>query len=231
MDKREVKSILMSMRTPENEASVNNLLGQIGILDEKSFQTALEKIGNSAEGVKSFFERFHNRHEKKYSINSMFTYGVSSNCIHLHLPSDLHQMIAEKGISNTISIVNLHLIDAIDKINYLKNNDFYRFQGIDNIYMISPALVGSELKFLDSLDFDTHLYRKRELSDETFLKGNPKARLAILLFGKDKNVGTASITFETINSKEWQDKKKEKIKEFTEKGICLLENESASYYK
>lgn len=223
MDKREVKNILMSIRTPENEASVNNLLGQIDILDEKSFQTALEKIGNSAEGVKSFFVRFHNQHEKKYSINSMFTYGISENCIHLHLPGNLYQMIAEKGISNTISIVNLHLIDAIDKINYLKNNDFYRFQGIDNIYMISPALIGSELKFLDSLDFDTHLYRKRELSDENFLKEDSMARFANLLFSKDKNVGTASISFETINSKEWQDKKKEKINEFAEKGIGLLE--------
>ena len=49
-------------------------------------------------------------------------------------------------------------------------------------------------------------------------------KLASDIFGKDKNIGTALIRFETISSKEWQEKSKEKIQEFEKKGITLKEN-------
>ena len=229
MKKQEIKNILMSMRTQENDTLINNLLGKIDMMDEKSFQTALEKVGNNEEGVRKFFEsklseRHHNQSEEKFPINDMFTYGISGNCIHLHLPGDLHQMLAKKGLSGTINTVNLQLLDAIDKIKQLRDNGFYRFQGKDSIYMISPILIGREMKFLDSMDFQTQLYRKKDLNDDKFIEEHTEARLATQIFGKDKNVGTASIKFETISSKEWQEKKREKIQEFAKKGITLLEN-------
>ena len=219
----------MSMRTQENDTLINNLLGKIDMMDEKSFQTALEKVGNNEEGVRKFFEsklseRHHNQSEEKFPINDMFTYGISGNCIHLHLPGDLHQMLAKKGLSGTINTVNLQLLDAIDKIKQLRDNGFYRFQGKDSIYMISPILIGREMKFLDSMDFQTQLYRKKDLNDDKFIEEHTEARLATQIFGKDKNVGTASIKFETISSKEWQEKKREKIQEFAKKGITLQEN-------
>ena len=229
MKKQEIKNILMSMRTQENDTLINNLLGKIDMMDEKSFQTALEKVGNNEEGVREFFEsklseRHHNQSEEKFPINDMFTYGISGNCIHLHLPGDLHQMLAKKGLSGTINTVNLQLLDAIDKIKQLRDNGFYRFQGKDSIYMISPILIGREMKFLDSMDFQTQLYRKKDLNDDKFIEEHTEARLATQIFGKDKNVGTASIKFETISSKEWQEKKREKIQEFAKKGITLQEN-------
>lgn len=229
MKKQEIKNILMSMRTQENDTLINNLLGKIDMMDEKSFQTALEKVGNNEEGVRKFFEsklseRHHNQSEEKFPINDMFTYGISGNCIHLHLPGDLHQMLAKKGLSGTINTVNLQLLDAIDKIKQLRDNAFYRFQGKDSIYMISPILIGREMKFLDSMDFQTQLYRKKDLNDDKFIEEHTEARLATQIFGKDKNVGTASIKFETISSKEWQEKKREKIQEFAKKGITLQEN-------
>ena len=229
MKKQEVKNILISMRTEENDTLVNNLLGKIDMLDEQSLQTALEKVGNNEESVREFFKNKlvanqQNQSDEKFPINDMFTYGISGNCIHLHLPGDLHQMLAEKGLSGTMNTVNLQLLDAIDKIKQLRDNGFYRFQGKDSIYMISPILIGREMKFLDSIDFQTQQYRKRELGDEKFIQEHPEARLAIHIFGKDKNVGTASIKFETIASKEWQEKKKEKIQEFEKKGITLKNN-------
>lgn len=229
MNKQEIKNILMSMKTQENDALINNLLGKIDMIDEQSLQTALEKVGNNEEGVRKFFEsklseRHHNQSEEKYPINDMFTYGISGNCIHLHLPGDLHQMLSEKGISATIDTVNLQLLDAIDKIKQLKDNEFYRFQRKDSIYMISPVLIGREMKFLDSMDFCTHSYRKKDLSNDEFIEEHPEARLATHIFGKDKNVGTALISFETISSQEWQDKRKQKIQEFAQKGITLQEN-------
>ena len=133
-------------------------------------------------------------------------------------------MLAKKGLSGTINTVNLQLLDAIDKIKQLRDNGFYRFQGKDSIYMISPILIGREMKFLDSMDFQTQLYRKKDLNDDKFIEEHTEARLATQIFGKDKNVGTASIKFETISSKEWQEKKREKIQEFAKKGITLQEN-------
>ncbi len=216
------------MRTQENDTLINNLLGKIDIIDEQSLQTVIEKVGNNEEGVRKFFEsklseRHHNQNEEKYPINDMFTYGISGNCIHLHLPGDLHQMLSERGISATMDTVNLQLLDAIDKIKQLRDNEFYRFQGKDNIYMISPILIGREMKFLDSMDFHTHSYRKKDLSNDKFIEDHPEAKLATHIFGKDKNVGTALISFETISSQEWQDKKKQKVQEFAQKGITLQE--------
>ena len=90
--------------------------------------------------------------------------------------------------------------------------------------MISPILRERELEFLDSLDFQTQKYSKRELSDKKFIQEHSEAKLASDIFGNDKNIGTALIGFETISSKEWQEKSKKKIQEFEKKGITLKEN-------
>ena len=131
-------------------------------------------------------------------------------------------MIANQGISRTIDTVNMYLLDAIDKIKELKENGYDEFQGKDSIYMISPILLGRELKFLKELDFETRTYNKQELNNEDFLIDSPEAKLATQIFGKDKNVGTAQISFDFISSKEWQTKKEEKLKEFANKGITLI---------
>ena len=233
MKKQEVKNILMSMRTQENDILINKLLGKIDMMDEKAFQRALEEVGNNEEGVRSFFESKlskgqYNQSEKKFPINEMFTYGISTNCIHLHLPGDLHQMLQEKGISATMDIVNFQLLDAIDKIKQLRDNGFYRFQGKDSIYMISPILIRREMKFLESMDFQTQLYSKKELNDDEFVEEHPEARLATQIFGKNRNIGIASIKFKTISSKEWQNKKNQKVKEFLGKGLSVQDNSSIS---
>lgn len=226
MQKQEIKNILMSMRTQENDNIINKLLGKIDMMDEKSLQIALEKVGNNEENIRNFFkcelsERHYNINDEKYPLNDMFTYGISENCIHLHLPVDLHQMISERGISGTMDIVNLQLLDAIDKIKQLIDNGFYRFQEKDSIYMISPAVTKREMKFLNSMDFHTKAYRKRDLMDDKFIEENPETRLATYIFGRDRNIGVASIRLETVFSKEWQDKKRQKVQEFAERGITL----------
>ena len=103
MNKEEVKNILISIRTPENEKLVNYLLGEIDIMDEASIEQATAKLGNNKESIKDFFakkiaERQLNQNEEKYPINDMFTYGIAGDCIHLHLPTDLHESIAKNGI-------------------------------------------------------------------------------------------------------------------------------------
>ena len=105
----------------------------------------------------------------------------------------------------------------------LKDSGFYKFSNIDSIYMISPILLGRELKFLESMDFKTNSYKKRELQDDKFVVEHPEARLATHIFGNNKNIGTASIKFETINTPDWQEKCKSKISEFNERGIFLTQ--------
>lgn len=155
----------------------------------------------------------------------MFTYGISGSCIHLHLPGDLHQMITTKGARGTMDTVNLHLLDAIDKIQRLRSDGFYKFQEKESIYMISPILLGREMKFLESMDFTTHSYKKKDLQDDEFVAEHAEANLAVHIFGKCNHIGTASIKFDTIQTNEWQEKKKQKIQDFEKKGITLEDRE------
>ena len=235
LDKAGVKGILMSMRTPENEAKVNNLLGKIDLMDEAAFAAALEQVGNSEEGVKKLFEdklaeREENRDEEKFPINDMFTYGISGNCVHLHLPGDLHNMMKEKGMKGTLDTVNLSLLDAINRVAQLKKDGFYKFKGIDSIYMISPILIEREMRFLSEMDFETTSYKKSDLRDPEFIENHPEAKLARHIFGEDRNVGTAVIKIDTVLSDAWQDKKNQKVQEFAENGITLKEDNTTGEF-
>ena len=208
MEKKDIKNILISMRTAENEAMVNNLLGKIDMMDSNTLQETIQKIGNDEASIREFLKsklsNTHQQSDEKYPINSMFTYGISGSCIHLHLPVDLHQMISEYGISATIANVNLQLIDAIVKIKKLKDDGFYRFNGKDSIYMISPILIGREMKFLNEIGFRTRIHSKKDLKDPKYVEKTPEAKLANSIFGSNKNVGTAIIDFDTISKEEWK---------------------------
>ena len=136
MNKVQIKDILISMRNKENEDSVNNLLGKIDMMSDSSLQSVIKQIGETEEAIQNFFqkkiaERKRSNLEEHKAINSIFSYGISDNCIHLHLPIDLHQMFAYKSVSETIATVNLYLLDAIEKIRKLKDDGYYKFQGKD----------------------------------------------------------------------------------------------------
>ena len=232
MNKNDIKRILMSMRTSENENQVNNLLGKIDLLPEEKLQTMIAQIGDNEESIKKYLEgklknQNNHEHEEHTPINKMFTYGLSGSCIHLHMPVDLHEMMSKKGIKKTVDTVNLYLLDAIERIRKLQNDGFYKFNGKDSIYMISPILVGREMKFLEELDFETHSYRKKELQSEEFVAEHPEAQLAVHIFGRDSNVGTAKIGLDVIHSQQWQTKRNRKVKDFEKQGIKLNEDEKA----
>ena len=232
MNRDEIKEILMSLRTAENEGRINNLLGKIDLLTDEKIESIVEQIGDNKENIRRYLQERIGEGQAKEEhtpINKMFTYGVSGGSIHLHMPVDLHQMMAEKGMSKTIDTVNLYLLDAIEKIRKLQEAGYYRFQGKDSIYMISPVLIGREMRFLEEMDFKTKTYKKKELQDEKFISEHPEAMLAIHIFGKERNVGTAIIGLDRVNSEEWQKKKAAKIKEFGEKGITLNEDEKEIY--
>lgn len=229
MYKKEIKNLLMSMRTSENEKTVNSLLGKIDLLSDEKLESIISKIGNTEDNIKNYLhsklEKTQNHtHEEHTPINEMFTYGIANNTIHLHMPVDLHQMISEIGISKTVATVNLFLLDAIEKIRKMQNDGYYKFNNKKSIYMISPILVGSEIKFLNELDFTTQTYKKTDLQNPEFVSLNPEAQLATHIFGTNKNVGTAKIDMNVINSNEWQEKRKIQVKEFEKKGITINKN-------
>ncbi len=229
MKKIEVKNILFSMRTTDNEEIVNNLLGKIDLLSEENFQAMLKQIGDNEENIRNYFQRRlslkQEQHEPHTQINKMFSYGVSGDTIHLHMPIDLHEMFAKIGISKTINTVNLYLLDAIERIRKMQAEGFEKFSAKNSIYMISPILNKRELEFLKVLDFNTKTFKKQELQDEQFVSGHPEAQLAIRIFGKNRNVGTAIIGLDVVNSKEWQLKKAKQIQMLNEKGIKLMGEE------
>lgn len=230
MEKQDIKNILISIRTPENEAQVNLLLGQIDMMSKKNLDQSLATIGNSQKNIKTLFQKKIQSlqlqaNDERIAINTLFTYGIDENCIHLHLPGNFHNLIASIGLSKTVDTVCLYLLDALNQIKNLKETGFYKFSDIDSIYMISQILPGKPLKFLNSMDFETNFFKKSQLQDHEFLKEHSEAQLATQLFGNNKNVGTASIKLDTLFSPEWQEKCKNKIKEFQEKGIILTQTE------
>lgn len=232
MNKKEIKGILISMRTPANESLVNKLLSKIDLIPEDKLLDMAREVGDNEESIRKYFEekiseRQNHRHEEHTPINKMFTYGVAGKSVHLHMPVDLHEMMSKIGLKKTFDTVNLQLLDAIEKVRAMQKDGFYKLKDIDSIYMISPILVGREMKFLEGLDFETQTYRKKELQDAEFVRNHPEARLATHIFGNDKNVGTARISLDKLNSEEWQEKRKKKVKEYAEKGITLSDTEQS----
>lgn len=227
MNRSEVEDILESLKTSENEEIVAKLLEKVKLINDVLLQNAIKEAGGTKEAITEFFKkkisemRNNNTHDH-IPINEMFSYGIAGDCIHLHLPMDLHSLISERGLAGTIDTVNLYLLDAIDKIKNLRDSGFDRFQGKRSIYMISPILLGRELKYLSKIDFETRAYKKKDLNSEEFLKENPEATLATRIFGTGKNIGTAKIDFDVIDSDEWQEKKSEELREFFRKGITFL---------
>ena len=49
LNKNDIKRILMSMRTAQNENQVNNLLGKIDLLPEEKLQTMIAQIGDNED--------------------------------------------------------------------------------------------------------------------------------------------------------------------------------------
>ena len=136
MNRKDIKNILMSIRTSENDDIINKLLGKIDMIDDIALQSAVKQVGGTEEAVRSFLEkkiteRQNNDTQKHISINEMFSYGISGETIHLHLPIDLKPIISQKGLSGAIDTVNLYMLDAIDRIKSLKDEGYYKFQEKD----------------------------------------------------------------------------------------------------
>ena len=156
----------------------------------------------------------------------MFTYGVSGDCVHLHLPGKLEETIKESGMLKTFYTVNLYLLDEKKKIGEKKQEGLETFEKCTKIYMISPILIKKELEFLKQLDFDVQLHKIGPEDNSSI------AKLIRAIFGDrtDKKglirAGEATLSFEKIFTPEWQAKKNEMVEICKQKGICIEEDET-----
>lgn len=225
MNKDDVKRILMSMRTTENAVRVNYLLGQIDMMTDEQIKTEVEKAGGTEDGVRAVLtSRIGNtsrEEEPDVPLNKYITYRMTGDCIHLHLPHQLKDVMQKLGPRKTMDLVNVYLLDALERVRQLKNNGFHKFIDKKNIYMISPILVKRELDELADVDFKTALYTKKQLQDPSFVAATPEAQLATHIFGNKTNVGTAVISLDILNTPEWQAKRKAKLEDLKGRGATM----------
>ena len=232
--KEYVKSIARSLRTKENQVFVNGLLGYIDVMTDEQFssifnsicQTCAEKSIDPKIIIKKELEtkiqNMQNQgNRENYSLNGAFQCNRRGNSVLLHMPIKF-----TKPFGNTASFheamdaYNPYLLDAIDKLRKLKENGYHLLDGVDNIEMYSPILMKDELDWLKDLGFETNYHKKGNIKDPDYVKENPEAKIGIKQFG-GRSFGTAKISFEKVNSKEFQEKKRQRQKEFEERGITL----------
>lgn len=159
-------------------------------------------------------------------LNSYFEYGINGETVHIHLPKDLHQEFNELGKRKAIAQVGIYLIDAINKINAKRELGDQELAYCKTIYMISPifysggfypkklrkrytneiSIESPVLKVLEMLGIETRTITARDLQNRNKTPDDSEVQLAYKHFGDKKDIGSASLSFEELNSKEWQRK-------------------------
>jgi hypothetical protein len=230
MKREDVLNILIGLINDENRAIVGDIINRVNNLSDEQIKAILSSLKNSKTAVTAYLKQNIARElEKKQNmpdhkpINKMFTYGISGRTVHLHMPTNLMDVMKSNGLNGAISVVNLYLLDAIERIKELKNSGNKEFKMMNQIYMISPILIDRELQFLNDIEFNTKLYTKKDLQSNIFLLENKEAQLAVAIFGNQRNVGTASIDFNTLNTERWNRKKNSKINELKQRGYSIQE--------
>lgn len=219
MNKMEIKELLDSLKyeKPEKLDEINYLIKKLEGKSEKE----VENLKYSKEELKELFlnmlEREKNESSKNSSVNKLFEYGISGDCVHLHLPGDFHKMFQKFGKIKASAEIGKYLIDAVNKINNYREMGDAELKKCSSIYMISPifyaptfypnllrnGLVRGNIKTETPI---FKLFRLMGLETRTYLKEdlykpkNDEAKLAVKHFGSEKDIGAVSLSFEKLNS-------------------------------
>lgn len=225
MNKNDVKKLLFSIRTSENTAEVNNILGKIDMMTDEEIENKTKNF--SKEQLEQFFKsKIENRNNSHFTkVNDFFEYGISGGCVHLHLPGDFHSMFEKLGKVKASAAIAKNLIDAATKINNQRNSGDSRLANCTSLYMISPIFYSPTFypkilrnkdirdnkkietpifKIFKLMGLETNTYTREELQNSEFVQNNKEAKLAAKNFGTNKDVGAAILSFEKFNSKKFQ---------------------------
>lgn len=237
MNKNDVKKLLFSIRTSENTAEVNNILGKIDMMTDEEIENKTKNF--SKEQIEQFFKsKIENRNNSHFTkVNDFFEYGISGGCVHLHLPGDFHSMFEKLGKVKASAAIAKNLIDAATKINNQRNSGDSKLANCTSLYMISPIFYSPTFypkilrnkdvrdnkkietpifKIFKLMGLETNTYTREELQNSDFVQNNKEAKLAAKNFGTNKDVGAAILSFEKFNSKKFQTRLK-KINSILEK--------------
>lgn len=229
MDRKVIEKILSNLRNENNGIAVDHLISRISGMSQEEIDITVQRLGGTEEAVRQVLEEKVNQlarreaagHEPHKPMNKLFSYGISQESVHLHLPVQLAN-IKGKGISGKINTANRYLIDAMDRVLKMKDSGDPRFRNVDSIYMISPILMGKELEVLRGLDFETDFFDYRH--PETITQ-KEEAGFGKRLFPDAKGVGRAKISLDKLRTKEWKEKRDGFVKLLEEKGAVLEEEQ------
>lgn len=209
MNKKEVKGILFSIRTPENEAVVNYVLGEIDMKTDEEVEEIVKKLliefnmekGQEIEAIERFIEKkkekeSQNRSEFPFKkINEFFEYGINGDCVHFHLPGDFHSMFQKYGIVKASAEIAKKLIDAANRINNQRKMGDQRLEKCSSMYMISPI-------------FYSPTFYPKVLRDKN-IRANIKIETPIFKIFKLMGLETATYTREELQNDDFVKNNKE----------------------
>ena len=129
-----IKEVLESMRTSENESSIERLLK---LLNEASDEVIEEKFRDSnIDEVKKYIKVLISEDKKQQensdkfisdkfiNINELFCYGIKGNTLHMHLiPKDLRPLKKELGDKEFYRYFKEQLEDFLSKIQVIISED------------------------------------------------------------------------------------------------------------
>ena len=109
----------------------------------------------------------HRKHDEFIPLNETFSYGITGETAHIHLPKRLDSMIREKGLAYTTEHIGEELIDALDKLCEIAKNN----PKIKTVFAVSPLLSSDMFRErLEALGFRT------EQASKMFEKMFPEAK-------------------------------------------------------
>ena len=152
-----IKEVLESMRTSENESSIEKLLK---LLNEASDEAIEEKFRDSnidevKKYIKVLISEDKKQQENSYkfiNINELFCYGRTGNTLHMHLiPKDLRALKKELGDEEFYRYFKEKLEDFLSKIQVIISED----DTIQSLFAVSTIFYNQDIASIhESLGFD-----------------------------------------------------------------------------
>lgn len=206
MNKNEIKELLIKMRTLENEATVNYLLGLLDMKSDKDLETILIKYNIDEENILDFLAtRIENlqiqqeQSEHFTNVNKMFCFGRTGDTIHMHLiPKDLRSIKKQLGDEGFYQFYRSQLEDFLSRLQDIVKND----NTIKTLFAVSPIFFNKNITSLhEELGFDKVI--EIDLGNKTDGMSLNQKKYFKNMFGGTKKVYYTSIEREKLLEAEY----------------------------
>ena len=184
---KEFEEYLLTLKNEENSEIIESYLNRFSILDKKTFEEKIKKLGNTKEEIEANIEEvLKQKLQRRFTpVNSLISYGTTDDSLHIHLiPESITYMLNKEARKRA----NIEVIDALMQIREkIKLDD--RFSNIKEVEGISPILKSKKIReIFTQLGFESEDEQRKELIDK---------------FKGAKEVIRVSIAREKLCSDEW----------------------------